>query len=170
MKFKIYQINTKRDKKRVAFMGYDSLPVYQEGLIDRSIYDLVYEGKEYAADLEGIYKSFNVGPKPEGYSGRSLSVSDVVEVVEAEKIEPGLYFCDNCGFKMVEWAFFINPPEWIDAGVELPANGAEVLVCTRSKNGSRNVDKGYYNGERFVHRGTAEVTHWMPLPELPEEV
>lgn len=44
------------------------------------------------------------------------------------------------------------------------AMGYKVLVLTRSKNGVRNVDKGYCAIDRFIHRGRAEVTHWMPLP------
>lgn len=62
-----------------------------------------------------------------------------------------------------------EPLAWVSAKDRLPAIGRDVLVCTRSKNGSRNIDKGYYDGSRFVHRGAAEVTHWMPIPEMPEE-
>ena len=59
--------------------------------------------------------------------------------------------------------------KWISVRKSVPADQEEVLVCTRSKKGLRNIDKGYHDGKRFVHRGTAEVTHWMPLPDLPEE-
>jgi hypothetical protein len=38
---------------------------------------------------------------PADYRGRSLSVSDVVEIVEAENVKPGFYFCDSIGFKEV---------------------------------------------------------------------
>ena len=58
--------------------------------------------------------------------------------------------------------------KWIRVEEKTPEDQEEVLVCTRSKNGNRNIDKGYWNGDRFVHRGTAKVTHWMPLPDLPE--
>ena len=40
---------------------------------------------------------------PEDYRGRSLSVSDVVEVVEAEAVKPGFYFCDSVGFESVSF-------------------------------------------------------------------
>jgi hypothetical protein len=40
---------------------------------------------------------------PQGYKARSLSVSDVVEVVADEKIKPGFYFCDIFGFQKVEF-------------------------------------------------------------------
>ena len=61
--------------------------------------------------------------------------------------------------------------EWISSKNLVPDREKEVLICTQSKNGTRNIDKGYFipNESRWVHRGTAEVTHWMPLPRLPEE-
>ena len=38
----------------------------------------------------------------------------------------------------------------------------------RLMDGVRNVDKGYWAIDHFIHRGRSEVTHWMPLPEPPE--
>ena len=58
--------------------------------------------------------------------------------------------------------------EWISVKDRLPEDQEEVLVCTRSKNGVRNIDKGYMAIDRFIHRGRAEVTHWMPLPQPPK--
>ena len=62
----------------------------------------------------------------------------------------------------------VTVQEWISVDDELPEDQEEVLVCTRSKNGIRNIDKGYMAIDRFIHRGRAEVTHWMPLPQPPE--
>ena len=59
--------------------------------------------------------------------------------------------------------------DWISVKDRLPEDQEEVLVCTRSKNGVRNIDKGYVAIDRFIHRGCAEVTHWMPLPGFPGE-
>ena len=59
--------------------------------------------------------------------------------------------------------------DWISVRDRLPEDQVEVLVATRSKNGVRNIDKGYLAIDHFIHRGRAEVTHWMPLPELPKE-
>lgn len=47
-------------------------------------------------------------------------------------------------------------------------NGNGILVCTIIKKGVRNIDKGYALGDRIAHRGTAQVTHWMPMPDMPE--
>ena len=60
-------------------------------------------------------------------------------------------------------------PRWIPAADKIPPDQEEVLVLTQSKNGVRNVDKGYWAIDHFIHRGRSEVTHWMPLPEAPEE-
>ena len=56
---------------------------------------------------------------------------------------------------------------WFSVKEKIPEETVEVLVVTRSKNGVRNVDKGYMFLGRWVHRGKAEVTHWMPIPSLP---
>lgn len=61
-------------------------------------------------------------------------------------------------------------PRWIPVTEKIPPDQEEVLVLTRSKNGVRNVDKGYWAIDRFIHRGCAEVTHWMPLPGWQEDV
>ena len=57
---------------------------------------------------------------------------------------------------------------WISVEERLPEDQVEVLVLTRSMKGMRNVDKGYLSIDHFIHRGRAQVTHWMPIPELPE--
>lgn len=59
-------------------------------------------------------------------------------------------------------------PRWIPVTEKIPPDQEEVLVLTMSKNSVRNVDKGYWAIDHFIHRGRAEVTHWMPLPEPPE--
>lgn len=59
-------------------------------------------------------------------------------------------------------------PRWIPVTEKIPPDQEEVLVLTRGKNGVRNVDKGYWAIDHFIHRGRAQVTHWMPLPGWPE--
>lgn len=45
----------------------------------------------------------------------------------------------------------------------------EELVLTQSKKGIRNIDKGYWVIDHFIHRGTARVIGWMSLPEMYPE-
>lgn len=62
----------------------------------------------------------------------------------------------------------VTVQEWISVNDRLPEDQEEVLVCTCSKKEIRNIDKGYMAIDHFIHRGVAEVTHWMPLPKLPK--
>ena len=98
---RIYQIDLDRDESGVAFESYGSLSRRQGSPdIDASLYDKVFAGEVEAGDIEDIYRIFNT-EKPEDYKGRSLSVSDVVEIVKSDDIKPGFYYCDSIGFKPV---------------------------------------------------------------------
>ena len=92
---KIYQIDLDLDVNRLAFEPFDYVKS-----VDSEIYQRVYEGSVEAKDLEDVFRIFNI-EKPEDYKGRSLSVSDVIEVVKSDSCEPGFYYCDSFGFKEI---------------------------------------------------------------------
>ena len=101
--FSIYQINTDRDDNRVCFLGLDTLERFQHSkAVDPALYDRVYDGKLDCSSLETIYEKFNVD-HPADYKGRSLSVSDVVEIRESDTLNPGFYFVDSIGFKSISF-------------------------------------------------------------------
>lgn len=103
MNIRIYQVNLGRDEKRIAFQGIESLKRLQENdEIKSGIYDCVFSGEVNCDGLEDVFQKFNID-HPSGYKGRSLSVSDIIEVVEADEINAGFYFCDNVGFKRVDF-------------------------------------------------------------------
>lgn len=99
-KFKIYQINMARDKDRICFIHYSGLAKFQSSpLVNSSIYDLTYEAEmENIKTLEDIYQIFNLH-HPTGFTGRPLSVSDVVQIESSPTIKAGCYFCNDFGFK-----------------------------------------------------------------------
>lgn len=101
--FSIYQINTDRDNNRVCFLGLDTLERFQHSKeVDSVLYDRVYDGKLDCNSLETIYEKFNIN-HPADYKGRSLSVSDVVEIRESDTLNPGFYFVDSIGFKSISF-------------------------------------------------------------------
>jgi len=103
MDIKLYQVNMDRDENRVAFDSLERLERFQGTAVPKSeIYDRVFAGEVDTNSLEGVFAIFNMR-HPAGYTGRSMSVSDIVEVVssDSEDIKPGFYFCDSFGFKEV---------------------------------------------------------------------
>ena len=66
------------------------------GRIPAEIYTLVFDGELEVSCPEKVFVMFNTN-HPAGYTGRSLSMSDVVEFVD----EGVFYFCDMIGFKKV---------------------------------------------------------------------
>lgn len=101
MKFAVYQIDHEKDVERVHFENYERT-IEWAGKVDPSIYQKVWEG-EYDSSVYGndfafldeLFFALNVGEKPEGYTGTSMSVSDVVVLGEEA------YFVDSVGFKCI---------------------------------------------------------------------
>lgn len=101
--FSIYQINVDRDSANVCFIGMESLEkIKGTKKVNAAAYDRVYDGKMDCISLENIYQKFNVD-HPADYTGRSLSVSDVVEIRESDTLKPGFYFVDSIGFKKISF-------------------------------------------------------------------
>lgn len=145
MEIKIYQINHDRDKHGVMFVGYDELERYQKtSEIDSGIYDKVFEGTVPGDHLENVYRVFNVD-HPAGYRGRSLSMSDIVQIVDSKTYAPGFYYCDRIGFKEILFdpskAVDETPPT-IDVILAEPGKLARVAKIDASLEGMQAVVKG----------------------------
>ena len=91
MKYKIKQIKDIRNCG-YAFMHYN----WCKDQINLDDYEVTYEGElecsEISEALEKLFEMFNIG-HPEDFKGRSMSVSDIVEV-DGEN-----YYCDAAGWK-----------------------------------------------------------------------
>ena len=124
MDIAIYQVNMGRDHNRVAFQSLDGLERFQgSSEIESEIYDKVFEGEVSCENLEDVYRMFNLD-HPKGYKGRSLSVSDVVEVIGADG-ESTYNFCDSIGFQKVSF----DP----DLTAELKEEKIKVVLCEPGK-------------------------------------
>lgn len=99
MKIAIFQINFERDKYQVMFMSFEQMRhTTGSNMVQSKIYDKVFEGDVDCASLEDVFNTFNLN-HPDEYAGRSLSVSDIVWIGN----ENTFYFCDNFGWKEVEF-------------------------------------------------------------------
>ena len=145
MKIKIYQIDMERDEHRIAMMGYeDTLARLKGESNDPSIYDLVFDGEVEARDLEAVYAKFNLD-HPAGYTGRSMSVSDVVQVVESPTAKEGFYFCDSIGFREITFQPEITKnalPKTIDVVLVEPEKPARAAKITATLEGMQAVVGG----------------------------
>ena len=99
-KVRIYQINPGREcihNIPVMFMDLEYIKS-KFGTLPAHLYDLVFDVDVGTEFPEEIFRIFNVD-FPEGYTGRSLSVSDVIELYD--ETESNFLFCDSYGFKLV---------------------------------------------------------------------
>ena len=96
---KIWQIPTDHPHFRdLAFASWQQT-VRDFGREDmpRNSYRMVWSEKLGSyPDLDEIYERFNIN-HPEGYAGRSLSISDLVEV------DGDLFFCHEYRWRQVRW-------------------------------------------------------------------
>jgi len=117
MNIRIYQVNMKRDVNNVCFMSFDFLEKLQgTSEIDSSIYDKVFSGEVKCETLEDVYVEFNIH-HPKGYKARSLSKSDIVEVISKNGTGE-FHYCDSIGFKKVE--FVAEKSQCSERYLELP--------------------------------------------------
>ena len=100
MKIRIYQIKMEPKNCGLIFRSYNQLMARTDPEIPVSAYEKVFDGTVEAHSLEEIFYIFNM-VHPKGYQGRSLSVSDVVELVS--ETESAFFFCDTVGFKKIDF-------------------------------------------------------------------
>lgn len=144
MEIAIYQINMERDHNRVAFQNLNNTERYQgSAKIESEIYDKVFEGEVNCENLEEVYEMFNVN-HPRGYKGRSLSVSDVIELIGADG-ESTYHFCDSIGFEKVDFDPCLTTEmkeEKIQVVLCEPGKVAKVAEITNTLDGLQSAVKG----------------------------
>ena len=101
MKVRIYQIDFDRDEKYICYRNLETVLKRCGGRIPAECYDMVFEYEALSNSLERLYFIFNEA-HPKGYKARSLSMSDVVEVIDPMNGSK-FYFCDTIGFKEVSF-------------------------------------------------------------------
>ena len=94
--YAIYQIDGSGERVFYHFMGMDY--VTESGsMIRRQDYRMVYSDVLLQEDtLDSLYEKFNLH-HPEGYTGYSLSVSDIIVIRKGEQTEA--YYVDSIGFE-----------------------------------------------------------------------
>ena len=91
MKISVFQADINAKNK---FMDLDF--TNKHGGINHNDYKCVFDGELPVSNLEAIYMLLNTS-RPDGYTGHSLSVSDIV-------VTPyGAFYCDSFGFTEIDF-------------------------------------------------------------------
>lgn len=101
MRISIYQIIPELDKQNLMFRDLRYIRTASGNEVPAELYESVYTEEVQAETLEDVFRIFNI-EHPEGYKGRSLSVSDVVEVIHSPDSSK-FFFCEPVGFTEVEF-------------------------------------------------------------------
>lgn len=101
MKVRIYQIDFERDEKFLCYRNLESVLERCGGIIPAESYNMVFEYEALSDNLERLFFIFNEAHL-KGYKARSMSMSDVVEVIDPVNGSK-FFFCDKIGFKEVSF-------------------------------------------------------------------
>lgn len=83
----------------MKFVGYEEL-LKSFGEPKPENYNVVYDGQLETNDLESIFEKFNLY-HPEGFTGHSLSISDVIELYSSN--DSTFHYVDSFGFKEIDF-------------------------------------------------------------------
>ena len=102
MLINIWQMEMNEKTRAYIFEGYEKYKKRsgKSGMMPED-YSLVFTGDIGAKDLDDVFMIFNT-KCVEGFIGHSLSVSDLVEVVDGE--DKGLWYCDLFGWVKTHWS------------------------------------------------------------------
>lgn len=114
--FSIYQLKESDKLRDYSFRSMSELQKY--GLsVERGNYELVYTAPLTAADtLDRLYERFNIN-HPADFKGHSMSVSDVVVVLQRDGIVTS-HYVDDFGFKEL--------PAFLESGLSAEQEAASV--------------------------------------------
>lgn len=97
MRVRLYQVR-ENSNPNLLFRGREAFRDRFGECIPAALYRKVFDGDLAVNNPEQVFVMFNTA-HPDGYTGRSMSVSDVVEFVDTGVF----YFCDHCGFDRVQF-------------------------------------------------------------------
>lgn len=101
MKIILYQIIPELDSERLMYNRLEYIMKSCGDKFPAEIYELVFSGDVEAKSCDDVWTIFNTN-LPDGYKGRSMSVSDVLEIVDSDN-RSKFFFCDSFGFKEIEF-------------------------------------------------------------------
>ena len=97
----LYQIIPQDEGIRLLYNSLEYIKKSCGGKVPAEFYESVFSGEIEAQNLSEVYGIFN-GKYPEGYKGRSMSVSDVLEIIDSSG-NSKFFFCDYMGYHEISF-------------------------------------------------------------------
>jgi hypothetical protein len=102
---RLYQIELDSEsasalKPGYLFMNYEWARAKGRITPPAEIYEIVFDGQLETDSLRELFLIFNTA-HPQGYTNRSMSVSDIIELYDTKG--SSFYFCDTYGFKRIRF-------------------------------------------------------------------
>ena len=97
-KVRIYQI--KSIESEYIFKDYAYVKKQGHSVPPAELYRVVFDGQLASDNLEDIYRIFNM-EHPDGYKGKLLSVSDIVEFYDDKN--SSFFYCNTIGYKKIRF-------------------------------------------------------------------
>lgn len=101
IKVTLYQVIPEQDGGHLLFADLYKIRRLCGGRVPAENYGVAYSGELEISTPEEAYAVFNMS-RPEGYTGRSMSVSDVLEFTDREG-RSVFYFCNPVGFEEIRF-------------------------------------------------------------------
>lgn len=161
--FSIYQLKEGPETRNFRFEPLDCLKA--AGLaVKCENYEHVYTGKLYPGEepaietLAALYAKFNIA-HPEDFTGRSLSISDVV-VLRCDE-QAAAYYVDRLGFQEV--------PEFLEGPYRYYSTQRPIDIGTFPKFGNQPIQIENYDSRKWVEGGAFRawgvLTYATPLTQ-----
>lgn len=100
MNITLYQMIPELDDNRLLFEPLNAIRVTFGNTFPAELYEIVFEGDVEAENAEKVFEIFNIA-LPSGYRGRSMSISDVLEIKNDNGSE--FLYCNPFGFKTIKF-------------------------------------------------------------------
>lgn len=101
MMIRLYQTVLELDEQCLTFRDMSYFRSVYGDDFPSELYEMVFCGDVDIATPEDAFRMFNV-EHPTGYKGRSMSMSDVLEIVRSPD-ESEYFFCDTIGFEQIQF-------------------------------------------------------------------
>jgi hypothetical protein len=148
MRINVYQVNEDSDKRNLIFRDYET--AVEKGGVDPSEYKCVFRGDVEGKDLDSIFWVLNNFDHPYlgTYQGRSLSTSDVVEVIgdipEIYGKIDFLYADKNNVGRVGETVYYTDPEKYNKEIEECRQFNSPIVAENLSEKHVRLVEPGIY--------------------------